>query len=130
MKSSLRKTLLAALVVFSVPFLGGCAAVAVGAGAAGAVAWYKGELKASLTQSVPAVNRATEEAIDELKLFKISAKADELTGSFTLRNAKDEKITIIVEKEGEGVTALRIRVGVFGNEALSRSILDTIKGNL
>jgi len=47
-----------------------------------------------------------------------------------VRNAKDEKITIIVEKEGEGVTALRIRVGVFGNEALSRSILDTIKGNL
>jgi len=51
MKSFLRKTLLAALVVFSVLSSrvrrrGG------GRGRAGAVAWYKGELKASLTQSV------------------------------------------------------------------------------
>jgi hypothetical protein len=130
MKTSIRNAAMTALLAFSILTLGGCAAVAVGAGAAGAVAWYKGELKASLTQSVPTVNRAAEEAIDELKLFKISAKTDELTGNFTVRNAKDEKITIIVEKGGDGVTVLRIRVGMFGNEAVSRSILDTIKGNL
>jgi hypothetical protein len=110
--------------------MGGCAAVAVGAGAASAVAWYKGELKASLTESVPAVNRATAKAIRKLGLFEISAKTDELTGSFTVRNAKDDKIAVIVEQGDAGITIVRIRVGVFGNEALSRSILDAIKENL
>lgn len=130
MKNALRNILVSVLLSGAALALGGCVAVAVGAGAAGAVAYIRGELQESLSADVIQVQAATEEAIEELKFFPLSAKKDALTGVFEMRSARDDKITIVVEKQGEGVTKVRIRVGPFGDETMSRSILDAIKRNL
>jgi len=36
----------------------------------------------------------------------------------------------VLTKTGDNLTRLQIRVGVFGDEELSRALLDKIKGNL
>jgi hypothetical protein len=51
-------------------------------------------------------------------------------GDFVARNAADKKIKIEVERTGERLTKVTIRIGVFGDESLSMAILDKIKANL
>ena len=46
------------------------------------------------------------------------------------RNAADKKIEMRVELVGENVSKLKIRVGVFGDEAQSLAILEKVKSNL
>ena len=53
-----------------------------------------------------------------------------LDGHVAGRNAMDEKITDSVQSEGEKASSISIRVGTFGDESLSRTILDKIKSNL
>lgn len=133
MKNQPRKSIvcLAAALALAVPtlFTTGCIVAAAGAGA-GAVAWVRGELRADLSANPEAAMDATEAAIGELKFFVTEQKRDALSAVYEMRNSQDEKITVLVEQMAEGVTRVRIRVGVFGNQALSQTILDRIKGHL
>ncbi len=47
--------------------------------------------------------------------------------SFFARGAGDKKIRVKVKKQSDTVTEIRIRVGMFGDESMSRQILDRIK---
>ena len=47
-----------------------------------------------------------------------------------MRNAKDERITITLTRVTTNSTKVQIRVGVLGDEELSRAILDAIKKHL
>jgi len=111
-------------------FSTGCVVVAAGAAGAGAVAWVRGELQANLSAAPESVMDATEEAIREMKFFVMEEKRDALSAVYEMRNSQDEKITILVEQQADGVTQVRIRVGIFGNQVLSQTILDQIEGNL
>ena len=130
MKTFLRKTVPSLLLILVAGGLGGCVAVAVGAGAAGAVAYMRGELESSFTNDFEEVTLATAQAIEQLKFSSISAKQDALSGLFEARNARNDKIVIKVDRQAEGLTRVRIRVGLVGNEGVSRSILAQIKKNL
>jgi hypothetical protein len=110
--------------------LSGCVVAAVAAAAAGTVAYIKGELNATLEADVPAVAQATEAAIKNMKFFAISSKHDTVSGAFVARNAKDERITITLTKTGSGLTKTEIRVGILGDEELSRAILEEIRQGL
>lgn len=107
----------------------GCLAVAAGAGA-GAVAYVRGDLTATLDAGVEQTNSAVSRAIDQLQFAKVSERKDALQGEFIARNAADKKIKIEVERKGERLTEVTIRIGVFGDENLSLAILDRIKANL
>lgn len=127
---SLPRLITTLLALFSGVLLSGCVVAAAAAAAAGAVAYIKGELNATFDEDVTTVAQATERAVTDMRFFIISNKTDAVSGEFILRNAKDERITIHLTKTGDNLTKVQIRVGLLGNEELSRSILDAIKQHL
>lgn len=108
----------------------GCLLLAAGAAGAGTVAYVRGELAASLGNELGAVVKATGRSIEQLKFAKIAESADALSARFTARTAQDKKIEIVLTKVGENLTKVEIRVGVFGDEDVSMTILGKIKANL
>jgi hypothetical protein len=110
--------------------LPGCMLAAVGAGAAGTVAYFKGDLESTESASLDAVYTATEKAVEEMGLYVISKEKDALGTRFVLRDTTDKKITINLTAVSETTTKLSIRVGVFGDESRSRRIYEQIKTNL
>ena len=111
--------------------LAGCGAVVAGAAAgAGAVAYVRGELKATQEAPLDDVVKATQAAIAELRFTLTSSDADAVSARFAASTAGDKKIVVALEKVSDVLTEIRIRVDVFGDEELSRIILDKIKAHL
>lgn len=110
--------------------LTGCVAV-VAAGAAGTgVAWYSGRLEANLDQNIEAVFAASQKALNQLEFANISNKKSTVDAQLVSRTALDKKVEITLQKVTDRSTKVMIRVGVFGDETLSMSILDKIKAAL
>lgn len=122
----LSSAVMALMLTLTVPFTG-CLVVAAGAGAAGAVAYVRGDLQTNLNASLPASVKATNKAIERLRFSKISQQDDALSGVIVCRNAQDDKITITLKKTTDSLTAISIRVGIFGDETLSLTILGEIQ---
>jgi uncharacterized protein DUF3568 len=121
--------LLASVLVLS----GGCIApvlilggVAVGAGA---VVYVNGELKDTEAVTYDNAYDATLAAMSDLKYTVVSQQKDVLTAQIMARSASDTKIQVTLNKQSGTVTEIRIRVGTFGDEALSKAILDKIKSH-
>ena len=108
----------------------GCLAVAAGAGAGAAVAYVRGDLEAPLDAGFERAVVAANRAVQELQFAKVSEHKDALLDLILARNAADKKIEIRIESESDRRTKLKIRVGLFGDEALSMVILDRIKSGL
>ena len=108
----------------------GCETSDVKDGAQDAVGWARSEVKVALENNVSDVNDAIEAVGNDLKLFQITRERDMLSGQYIYRNAKDEKITLTTEAKTTEVTELRIQVGLMGDSAQSRLILDNIKERL
>ncbi len=108
----------------------GCVAVAAGAGAGAAVAYVRGQLDATLSADFDKAVDATNRAIQQLQYAKVSEHKDALVDTLVARNADDKKIEVRLETVSRGVTKVRIRVGVFGDEPTSIAILEKIKANL
>ena len=111
----------------------GCVAVAVGAAAAAGAAGYayvSGELKSTESASLERAWSATTAAMQELEFPVTSKSKDALGAELTARNASDKKIAITLKKRSDNATEIRIRVGTFGDESLSRLILEKIKKRL
>lgn len=105
----------------------GCVAV-VAAGAAGAgVAWVRGALETNLEASLGDTYRAAQEAVAKLELAKISEKKSALDASVLARTALDKRIEIVLKRVGPKTTHVSIRVGVFGDEALSLTVLERMR---
>ncbi len=122
----LRSLIVALALALTVSFTG-CLAVAAGAGAAGAVAYVRGDLQTNLNASLPASLKAANKAIEKLRFSKISQQDDALSGVIVCRNAQDDKITITLKKTTDSLTSISIRVGLFGDEALSLTLLGEIQ---
>lgn len=129
-KSPLRRLLVALLLGISVAGLTGCVAV-VAAGAAGTgVAWFSGRLEANLDQNIETVFAASQKALNQLEFANISNKKSSVDARLVSRTALDKKVEITLQKVTDRSTKVMIRVGVFGDETLSMSILDKIKAAL
>ncbi len=129
MKPALKFRLMLAAALLAAS-LTGCVAVVAGAAGAGTVAWVRGELEATLDANYEKAATAANLAIEQLQFAKISEKKDALTAILIARTAEDRKVEIKVIKVGDQSAKVQIRVGVFGDEALSLTILDKIKTNL
>lgn len=103
--------------------------MAAGAGA-GAVAYVRGDLDATLDGTLEQAVRAANRAAEALKFAKVSEKTDALQSTLVLRNAADRKIEVRLDRASDRVTKIKIRVGVFGDEALSLAVLDQVKAAL
>ena len=110
--------------------LTGCVAVLAGAAGAGTVAWVQGRLDAELAGNFDRSEHAASRAMEQLQFAKISETHDALTAVIQARTIEDTKIEIKILRVSDATSRAQIRVGVFGNEALSLTILDKIKANL
>lgn len=125
----LRQALALVLVGSSLIVLPGCIVAAAGAGA-GAVAYVRGELDANLNNDYNKVVDSTRRSIKDLEFALVSENKDALKAVFVARTALDKKVEITIENSGKRLTHIKIRVGLFGDESLSVSILDKIKAGL
>ena len=108
----------------------GCVVAAVGAGAAGTVAYVRGDLETVETAGLDALYKASLEAFDELELAVVQKAKDAMTAEIISRDAEDKKIRIKLKSTAEGMTELSIRIGIFGDETKSRLIYEAIKKEL
>ncbi|MHC4068250.1 MAG: DUF3568 family protein [Planctomycetota bacterium] len=108
----------------------GCVVAAVGAGAAGTVAYVRGDLETVETAGLETLYKASLEALDELELAVVQKAKDAMTAEIISRDAEDKKIRIKLKSTAEGMTELSIRIGMFGDETKSRLIYEAIKKEL
>lgn len=120
----------AVLVAVALSVQSGCVVVAAGAAGAGTVAYIRGELSSSVDAPYENVVRAANRGIQQLEFAKISENKDALTAILVSRTADDKKIEVKITKISDATTRVQIRVGVFGNESLSMTVLDKVKENL
>ena len=132
--SGLRRTLagcsVVAMAVGLMAGTSGCVAVVAGAGAGAAVAYVRGDLDGTVNAGFEKAVKAVNGAVADLKFTKVSESKDAMLAIIIARNAADKRIEIRVEQAGEKLSKVKIRVGVFGDEALSLAILDKIKAGL
>lgn len=110
--------------------LGGCVVAAVGAGAAGTVAYIMGDLQTVELAKLDDVYAAAEKAVGELELSVTSKTKDAMSAKIIARDSQDKKVKIKLAATAEGGTKVSLRVGTFGNETKSRLIYEQIKKNL
>ena len=111
----------------------GCALFAVGAAAGAGAAGYayvKGELKSTEPASLDRTWDATLASMKDLQFTVISQAKDSLQARLEARDSADKKIEIKLKRVSDTTTDVRIRVGAFGDEALSHVILDKIRQHL
>ena len=112
--------------------LSGCALFLIGAGVAigaGTVAYVGGELKAADEVTMDRAWNAALKAMQELEFKVTKSQKDALAAEIVARRADDSRIVVRLKKQTDQVTELRIRVGTFGDEGLSRLIYDKIKSH-
>jgi len=130
---SIHRLLATSLLAGSLLLNSGCwlfVAAAAGGAAAAGVAYADGVLKATLSNNYGAVIIATEKAIDQLQFAKPAEQRDAMSDTLTTQNAKGDRVQITLTKIDENTIKVEIRIGTFGDEALSMTVLDKIKANL
>jgi hypothetical protein len=111
----------------------GCAVVLIGSGAiagAGLVAYAKGELSAIEEVSFPRAWAAAQAAMDDLDLTIVSRQRGEVSAKLVARGGDNRRVTVSLERQVGDLTEIRVRVGIFGEESLSRLVLEKIRQRL
>jgi hypothetical protein len=111
----------------------GCAAVIVGGAAAagaGTYAYVSGQLKTSEAVTYERAQTAASAGLSDLGYSITATEHDAIKTRYIARGSGDKKVTVTVEKISGTVSEFRIRVGTFGDAALSVAIMDAIKKRL
>lgn len=125
-----RQVVLIGMLIGSMLLLQGCVVAAVGLGAAGTIAYVRGDLESIESESIDVVYDASLKAMKELELLPTRKSKDALGAEIVTYDAQDKKIMIRLKSATEGTTKILIRVGVFGSETKSRLIYQKIHDNL
>ena len=111
----------------------GCALLLIGTGAAagaGTMAYLQGEMKATREVTMEKATQAVEAALKDLQ-FPITDRSKEGgRDKIVSRASGDKKIEITLKAITGAITEIRIRVGVFGDESISRVVLQKIDKHL
>lgn len=107
--------------------LAGCAALVVGAAVGTAAVFLEGDLEGYLATDIHGAVDATLAAADDLKLTAVSKTGDVYRATMVAQNPAGQKVTIKLHSESPAVTEVKIRIGVTGNEAESRRVLNAIE---
>lgn len=111
----------------------GCVVVAVGAGAAAGAATYayvSGELRSVEQAELQRAVRAGTGAVEALQFKLVSTRSDALYGEINAVTAANKKVVIRFKRIGDNATDVRIRVGTFGDKAVSIAILERLRQRL
>ena len=131
----MKKTKWLALLFVAVASLAssGCALLLVGTGAAigaGTVAYLGGELQATEDAPLDKARQAAEAALSDMKLPITKTVTEAGATTLVARGADDTRIEIKLTVVSPTVTRVGIRIGAFGDEALSLHILEKIEKRL
>ncbi len=108
----------------------GCAAVLLAGGAAagaGTVAYVRGDLESTEELTLDQAWSASRAALADLDLTVTATEKDGTSASVTARGADERRILVTLQRRSDRLTHLRIRVGIFGDEALSHIVLEKIR---
>lgn len=112
----------------------GCAALVVGAAAGGTaygvVKYSRGELVTTHAVSLDQAVEATRAGLKSLDLPEVTSTASDNGMVIVSRDKQDDKISIQLQKISDTATEIRIRVGVFGDEAESQMVNNAIASHL
>lgn len=110
--------------------LGGCAAVVVGGAAGAGVAYSMGALKTVEATTVEKSYIAAQSALKQLEFQETLVSKDAIEASVEGETSSGKNVTIRIKWITDHATEIRIRVGTFGDEKLSRLILDKMRAKL
>jgi predicted acyltransferase (DUF342 family) len=125
------KLSMAALLMASLLTLTSGCIVLVGAAAGVAgYAYVDGEIKATEAASLTQTWDASIAAMNDLEFTVTDKSKDALSGTVTAKTAKNKTVKIKLKYISNTSTELRIRVDTFGDESLSRIVLNKINSHL
>ena len=70
---------------------------------------------------------AARKAVESLKLSSVTSQSTSIDGIVTARTAQGDDVTISIDREGDDVSKVTIRVGTWGDEATSLSIVEKMR---
>jgi len=111
----------------------GCALFVVGgavAVGAGGYAYVSGELKGAESAPIDKAWDATVAAMADMKFPVTSQQKDAISGQLIARTSTDLKVTIRLKALSDNTTEVRIRVGTFGDRALSYTVMENIRKHM
>ena len=73
---------------------------------------------------------ATVKAVEQLEFIVVNKVNDAISGKYEVVTADNKTVHIDVKRVGDNITEIKIRVGTFGDETLSRYILNKIQSNI
>jgi len=126
------KLMLCVLLLLSF-ILQGCVLLAIGTGAAagaGAVAYIKGELQTTYAAPLEQAYQATLNALEDLDYRILSTQKDGTEGEIEAKRVGGDSVKVKLSVSGPETTLVKIRVGIFGDEAASRTIERRIASRL
>lgn len=118
------------LLLYAAWSLAGCGVVLIGGAAAGTVGYMSGELTATLDSAYEQVVAATNRAIAENSIVEVTKTPEKYQVSYVLKTPQGDKVQLHVAYATKKLTDVSIRVGLFGDEPLSRHILNEIESRL
>ena len=124
------RLLAASMLSMGVMVASGCLAVAAVAGTGLGVAYAKGDLESVVDATPQEVFAAAKAALGDMDIRVLATDWDDHEGAVNARTAQDKKIIIKVAKHTETTSTLSIRIGTFGDEAMSQTIYEKIKARL
>jgi hypothetical protein len=122
-----RTTTLSALALFALTGLSSCIS---SSGSPPGTTYSFGSLDCSVSATPEKVVQASEKALKEKDLHMVSSDSTGVDGKVVAKTALDTTIAITVTRQDEKTSKLTIRVGTFGDQALSNDLLEKIRANL
>lgn len=117
-----------AILALLVAPLGGCGALLlIGGAGTSAVSFATGELRSSEPTPLVELDAACAIAVEQLGYEEITATRDEDSVRWQARTAGGDPVDIRLKADGDDETILRIRIGIFGNETVSRLVREQIQ---
>lgn len=116
-------------VMWTMPLMSGCAVALFGAGAGAGVAgatYVMGKLEDEINAPVSKVQRAAVAALKSLELPVDKQRGDKLAAELESETADQKKVWISITSLTSSRSKIVIRVGLLGDEARSRQILQAI----
>jgi hypothetical protein len=98
----------------------------VGGAGTSAIAFATGELRSTEKGPLTELDAACASAVDVLGYDEVETERDADRIRWRARTASGEPVTIRLIAKGPESTEVRIRIGVFGDEAKSRLVLEEI----
>ncbi len=125
--------IMALFIMWTMPLMSGCAVALFGAGAGAGVAgatYVMGKLEDEVHAPVSKVQRATVGALKSLQLPIDKERGDKLAAELESETADQKKVWISITSLTSSRSKIVIRVGLLGDEARSRQILQAIHTRL